>query len=489
MNELLSKGVIESLIETACQVVIEKGISTRNTELQEAANKNEFLMVRNGRIYPSKEWLAETIKHLKQNNIATVEGQYTNQHGWPDMLVDCNADNNLIVKLTDLPYQFCDHRERKIIPLTRNHTIEGTKLLHVLSEKKGIRGYSCGVPQDTADVLKPIEQYLIGFRYNKNGGATIQAISPEVEAEFAQIRAIAEGRTDVETRELMLFSPSPMILDADDLYQCFKSNITISRFMVGSMPMMGMTGPVDPIGSYTLALAESLGAAAILHALLPQAKAYIYPHPQAMDLRSGQMAFGTVEHARLEMIKIQVMKSLGLPYYNLKDIMTSAQMPGSMAQGDKALGIYTGVMAGYKAFNLMPLSTDQIWSPVQALLDIEATQNAWNTIQPLQNEVAVSNAIETISEVIDNGYLFAETADTLMNMHENYDMDVLHNRFFSSEVWATGGKPHELNAVEEKSFGLIDSWNFRPEQHKLESVIDIYSKLCKRYNATPLPLD
>src|SRR4030042_6655080 len=135
------------------------------------------------------------------------------------------------------------------------------------------------------------------------------------------------------------------------------------------MPMMGMTGPVDPVGVYVQGLGEGLGAAAILHALFPEARAYVYPHPQVMDLRSGHMAFGTVEHARLEMIKMQVMKALNLPYYNLKDIMTSAQMPGSMAQGDKALGFFTGIMAGYRAFNLMALSTDQVWSPVQALLD------------------------------------------------------------------------------------------------------------------------
>jgi len=38
-------------------------------------------------------------------------------------------------------------------------------------------------------------------------------------------------------------------LDADDLYLCFKPGINLSSFMVGSMPMMGMTGPVDPVGS------------------------------------------------------------------------------------------------------------------------------------------------------------------------------------------------------------------------------------------------
>lgn len=105
-------------------------------------------------------------------------------HDWRDMIANKEDTQPPIIKLTDLPYQYCDHKERKITPLTRQQVIQGTKLLHVLSEQKDIRGYSCGVPQDTYPYLKAVEQYLIGFRYNRNGGGTIQSIAPEVEESF-----------------------------------------------------------------------------------------------------------------------------------------------------------------------------------------------------------------------------------------------------------------------------------------------------------------
>jgi trimethylamine:corrinoid methyltransferase-like protein len=487
MIKLLSDRTVEEMISSACKLVVEKGLMTRNAELLHSAGKNETLKVKGNRIFPSSKALESCLNHLKQNRISTTD-LYENQHGWPDMLIDFAAQNDLLIKLTDLPYQFCNHHSQQIIPLTREHVIEGTKLMHVLSVQQDIKGYTCGVPQDTANPLKTIEQYLIGFRYHQNGGGTIQSVSAEVEMEFNEIRCIAEDRDNLHERSLMLFSPSPMILDADELYLCFKPGITISSYMVGSMPMMGMTGPIDPVGSYTLGIAEVIGAATILHALIPKAKAYIYPHPQAMDLRSGQMAFGTVEHARLEILKLQVMKALGLQYYNLKDIMTSAQMPGSMAQGDKALGFFTGLMAGYKAFNLMPLSTDQVWSPVQALLDIDALKNAWAATRPIKIPDHL-NSMETIAEVIDNEILFAETNDTLMNMAENYDMNPLHNRFFSSEVWNSAGRPLEIKAVEDKCNDLIASWDFHPDQDKLEKILSIYFKLCKKYNTVPIRMD
>ncbi len=488
ISKLLPDKLLREIISEACKVVINNGLKTRNTDLLHKSASAETLYVKNGRIYPSSEAMEACLSHIKKNRVP--DGDLNgNHHGWQDMIVNHFPGEKIIIKLTDLPYQYCDYKTRQIVPLTRKDVIEGTKLIHVLSEKRNIKGYSCGVPQDTAGPLKAVEQYLIGFRYNRNGGGTIQSVDAALEDEFSKIRAIAEDQENTDDRSLMLFSPSPLILDTDELYLFFKPGIKITDFMVGSMPMMGMSGPVDPIGAYVLGLAEVLGAAAVLHALFPEAKAYIYPHPQAMDLRSGQMAFGTVEHSRLEMIKMQIMKGLHLQYYNLKDIMTSAQMPGSTAQGDKALGFFTGLMTGYKAFNLMPLSTDQVWSPEQALLDVQALSDAAEAIRHIEGDESVYRAAGTISEVLEKNCLFAETVDTLMNMQHNYQFDFLHKRFQTSEAWKNAGQPEELFAIEQKKEELIAQWDYHPPQDKLEKVIDIYYKLCSQFNTEPLKFD
>jgi trimethylamine:corrinoid methyltransferase-like protein len=488
MLKLLPDQLVSEMISEACKTVIKNGLKTRNNNLLHIGASIETLFVKDGRIYPSAEAMESCLSHIKNNQVP--DGDLNrNHHGWLDMIVNHFPEKKIIIRLTDLPYQYCDLKTRQIIPLTRKHVVEGTKLMHVLSEKYGVKGYTCGVPQDTAAQLKAVEQYLIGFRYNRNGGGTIQSVDAGIEDKLSKIRAIAEEWENPDERSLMLFSPSPLTLDSDDLYLCFKPGIKITGFMVGSMPMMGMTGPVDPVGVYVLGLAEVLGGAAVLHALFPKAKAYIYPHPQAMDLRSGQMAFGTVEHARLEMIKMQVMKALDLQYYNLKDIMTSAQLPGSLAQGDKALGFFTGLMSGYKAFNLMPLSTDQVWSPEQALLDVQALSDAWEVIQAVNGNGAVSRASETISEVLEKNYLFGETADTLMNMELNYQSDTFQKRFQTSEAWKDSGRPEELDAIQQKKTELLALWDYQPPPDKLRKVMDIYFKLCKQCNVEPLNMD
>jgi trimethylamine:corrinoid methyltransferase-like protein len=488
MYKLLADNVLNEMIEEAFRIPVRTGIKTRSDDLLKKAAGVETLAVKNGRIYPSAEAMESCRACLKNQRVPDGDSS-GHHHDWKDMIVNHFTEAKIIIKLSDLHYQYCNFRTRQIIPLKREHVIEGTKLIHVLSELKGIKGYTCGVPQDTAASLKPVEQYLIGYRYNRNGGGTIQSVAAEIEDEFSKIRAIAEDWEFPDQRSVMLFSPSPMVLDSDDLYLFFKKGIHITSFMIGSMPMMGMTGPVDPVGVYILSLSEVLGGAAILHAIFPEARVYIYPHPQAMDLRSGQMSFGTVEHARLEMMKIQVMKALELQYYNLKDIMTSAQMPGSMSQGDKALGFFTGLLAGYKAFNLMSLSTDQVWSPIQAMLDVDAVTNAWETVQPLDQMNPIERTSELITEVDESNILFAETADTLLNFNQHYKTEVLFNRFQSAETWQYAGRPEELDSVEQKYSELIDRWNYQPPQGKLSKIMDIYHNLCRYYNTEPLKID
>lgn len=183
------------------------------------------------------------------------------------------------------------------------------------------------------------------------------------------------------------------------------------------------------------------------------------------------------------------MEALDLPYYNLKDIMTSAQMPGSLAQGDKALIFYTGIMAGYRAFNLMPLSTDQGWSPIQALLDIENLQSAWKSLDSTKLEGDIKEAEEVIVETLESGSLFAEHTHTLMNMLDSYDMNLWQQRYFTSESWIDAGSPDEYKALEEKVDSLTDSWDYHPNQQKMEQIYDIYLSLCRQFNTDPLKLD
>lgn len=137
----------------------------------------------------------------------------------------------------------------------------------------------------------------------------------------------------------------------------------------------------------------------------------------------------------------------------------------------------------------MPLSTDQGWSPIQALLDIENLQSAWKSLDSTKLEGDIKEAEEVIVETLESGSLFAEHTHTLMNMLDSYDMNLWQQRYFTSESWIDAGSPDEYKALEEKVDSLTDSWDYHPNQQKMEQIYDIYLSLCRQFNTDPLKLD
>jgi len=186
---------------------------------------------------------------------------------------------------------------------------------------------------------------------------------------------------------------------------------------------------------------------------------------------------------------MEIMNTLEVPYYNLKDISTSSQIPGSIAPGDKTLGFFSGILAGYRTFKIMPLSTDQGWSSEQTILDIQHLQNSLITLDKSNLNSDWNSSYNVMEEVIDNGGLFAENTHTLMNMSDSYDVNEVYKGYYSSEIWKDAGRPKELNAVSLKIAEYLDTWAYRPSQEKLEKIVDIYVSCYKEQNTKLIDIE
>jgi trimethylamine:corrinoid methyltransferase-like protein len=480
---LVSSVIFEQMVEYAIKTILETGIGTSNNLLLEKAEKNG-LIVRTGRIYPDRKMVMNAMDHVKSHRLPE-DHAFGNYHNWFDNLVPRPNKNELVIRVNDRATYYTDYPDHSFRPLSRQDVINGTKLIHMLHKNSGIVGYSCGTPQESHELLKGFEQYIIGFRYNQMGGSTEVPSNAELLNIYFDIREIAEDGFNRHLPDVSIWSPSPMILDSDELNLFFQEGTLVNRVLIGSMPIMGLTGPVDPVGNFTLALAETLGGATILNVLFPQTACYIMPHPQAMDLNTGLISFGTVEHFRLELIKTELFRYLELPYAMVKDTLTSAQIPDLMCQADKMLQIVSSITHGTNAFSICPLSCDEGWSPVQCLLDAEYIQNAWSLHSPVEGENRAEEAYRNIQRSVKNKLLFGEMDDTLMNMFSNYQINGLFTRAFSYQKWNEMGKPSSLAKIPDQIDQLISAWDYVPPANKWHDIIAIYHKLCRRYGVNP----
>lgn len=466
-RHLLNQECLEAILASALQIVEQTGIETNRDDLLAKAAPLAGLSVRGRRIAVSRERAQEVLDILRQR-------QPQSDNDTPEKLHLGVSDRSLLI---------ADHRQRELRPMTRREVVEGTKLIDAMTPK-GVVGNTCGTPQESIPELRDLEQYLIGFRYSRNGGNTNMPTVPEVTECLLAIREIAEDGFDRRRRSFDLWVPSPLRLEASALDELLEFDGEVTSFCVGSMPIMGLTGPVDPVGIMTLTVAETLGGAAILHALFPDAAIRLFPHPEPMDPKTGMMAFGTPEWCRLEILQQEIREYLALEPHRM-DLLTSSCMPDAQAQADKLAALSFGMNYGITYFNSYPLCTDEAWSPVQFVLDVEWAHSAWSICRPLNDPARAEAAVGALQEAVAEAKIFAQMEDTALNLRKYYHFSKIP-RVFSSNQWVANGKPDAIAAAETRAREGVEKASFCPPQDKLDRVTAIYERACKRFGVAAM---
>jgi trimethylamine:corrinoid methyltransferase-like protein len=183
---------------------------------------------------------------------------------------------------------------------------------------------------------------------------------------------------------------------------------------------MGITAPMNPVQTWIQALAETLGAAAILQVRFPGVPVDIFPHPKPADLATGGYAMGTPE-----MHLFDALKSVLLPHYGLrppwgKSAVIGAAVPGPQAMQERASAFLLGYLHGYRAFDMAgAMSHGDVFSPVQLLLDTEAVTWAERYARGLEWTPEPAD-IERWVAIAGGDGLFADDSDEVARMRGTY---------------------------------------------------------------------
>jgi trimethylamine:corrinoid methyltransferase-like protein len=470
------------MVSSALRMIHEIGVETNRKDVLEKAQTLSGLTVRGNRIYVAAEVAHEVIEQSRTNRLAVRKNRvYT----VPERARTTRPESPVIY-VSDRATWIADHHAQELEPLTRADVIAGTKLIDALTPR-GVEGNTCGTPQDTISPLQPIEQYLIGFRHSRHGGSTCILPVPEAARFLLEMRNIAEEHFNPDQRDFSVWVPSPLKLEGNELDNMLDADAQVASVFVGSMPIMGLTGPADPVGVYTLALAETLGGAAILHRLHPDAKVTFRPHPQPMDPQTGIMAFGTPEWIRLELMQKEVLEHLGMVIERM-DNLTSACIPDAQAQADKMASVALGIAHGFTCFGMFSLCADQAWSHVQLVLDVEYVRAAWEAQKQITSAQRADDAFNTLKLSVQENELVGAMRDTVSHLRENYFRSPLP-RVFSASQWKTTGRPNPLANAEAYAWELIENADYAPPEDKYRRVMDVYHRACREFGAEPMRLD
>ena len=148
-------------------------------------------------------------------------------------------------------------------PLTERDAVEMAKLSDALRDRD-VLGGAPGAPQDLPPRLRSVAQYKISAEWSRAGHyAPVSSV-----AEYRAIREMARVLGQDFSMECYLISPLRLEGDevsavVDHLETCGPADKPVPVTTL-SMPTMGLSGPVDPLGIFVLGLAESMGGCATL---------------------------------------------------------------------------------------------------------------------------------------------------------------------------------------------------------------------------------
>jgi trimethylamine:corrinoid methyltransferase-like protein len=413
--------------------------------LQRLAGRPGFL-VEGNRVHPS----AARIE-------AYVAGMRARHHDAPPI-----ADAPPILYATDRPLYLVDDDGARIRPFTTQDVIDGAKLVAMLYDR-GVRGGVVGLPADLPPAQAPFEQILIALRYGRCGGYTSHGFTAWHARYLEQIM-----RTQGATFDLSVWMPSPFRLEGNELEVVLAMEGRFDSLGVGSMPLMGITAPMNPLQTWIQALAETLGAAAILQELFPTVPVDIFPHPKPADLATGGYAMGTPE-----MHLFDALKSALLPWYGLqppwgKSAALGAVVPGPQAMMEHTAAYVIGYLHGYRAFDMAgTLSYGDVFSPVQLLLDLEAVSWAERYARGVE-WAPEADDIDRWARIAAGDGLFADDPDEVARMREVYRLP----RYFTP-VTTSGwiDTPRDPIAEAKRDVKrLIASHDVEPDWEKLRAV-------------------
>lgn len=441
----VNEAQLRDMHDAALRIIAQVGFSVEHEALRRELLRHAQVREHEGRLSPTSDLVEAWVAQAQARPVSKP------------------APGPPVLEVWDRPLLMVDRDGRLRVP-TQADVVWGTKLVAVLADR-GVVGGGCAVPGDVPARLQPVEQFLLTARYAPAGGRTTQVTDIPTAAAVRELDRLY-GRPHVRSAWL----PSPMRLGGPEVDILWHFRGEVTALGVGTMPSMGLTGPCDYLAVYTLALAETIGAAALLSLVLPGVPIGIAPHPQPADMHTGGLLFGCAEWQLLDLMHRDIFAYYGQSW-GRKDIITSAARPGWQAQADRAMGLMLGFANGYSLFAAGgSLAVDEIWSPAQLMLDVELVEAGAHVGRGSEAAPGLGSEalVAVVAEAVADSALFGALPSTLANLRSVYLPQKLTRR--PTRAAQTGPAAQDLREAWAEADRLVAGYDYEPPADLLREV-------------------
>lgn len=451
---------VQRIVDTAVQLLEQTGLSVRNDALAKRLSQAGF-EVRGQHVLVPAAVSCGFLERWRQRVRDEDAPQADRFDGWRQ-------------PLTGYFNEYCANllpaAEKKPVPFTVDRLIQATDTAAHLCRLYGQTPGVVGQPGDVPGELQSLTRCLVGMLCTP-GPYPMEPCSMLSAAYLFRLADLCGQRI----RKLNVYMATPLYFGGESVDIALAFAGRIERIKVTSMPALGCNAPLDLESALCLGLAESMGGAAVMETLTGLTCDFLVQlHP--FDFWAVNFVYGTPETQLLSEAAVDFNAALrGVKSERRRaNIHVMAKTPGVQAAAEKSAMITAGVRGGAVSFSgIGTLSLDEIYSPVQAALDMEMLEQAgrlrggWPCDEPQD----AADMLRRIREGLDAGYMNTDlTLDCLADC-------VWHSRLFTRYTLAEYHRRDEREAVE-KAADMVRQYErcaplYRPERAMLREMKQI----------------
>jgi len=349
---LLKDFEVTAIHKGALRILVEMGMEIQNEKLLAACESAGYTV---NYTQQRVRFTAAAVEHF----IAEAE-----KYDWEHLLPSVSATAGVYHGL------YHDPETGKLLPWTEERLAFYFALANALPNVSGCSMLGSRLPVPA--LLEPLYERYYCWKYGAEEGGSIDLdeVCPHL-LELYQRVACHRGVPLNQVFRANVYLVPPMKLGRHEAYQVAYFWERGLRVGIGDMYAMGASAPVTVAGAVTLNLAEQLALCMLNSALYNIKRLHLGSSLSPLDMRTLIYPFGRPESVAANLMTAQLARFYGAAYFGHGGL-TTAKLPSPEAGFQKAYTAIPILLAGGSFWmDAGLLSVDQVYSPVQMILDDE----------------------------------------------------------------------------------------------------------------------
>jgi trimethylamine:corrinoid methyltransferase-like protein len=327
--------------------------------------------------------------------------------------IERNTRDRLVGALSGYTMDCKDYRSGRVEPFTVETLEEHAKLVQKIRKRyPALLSTAPGYPSDVPPEMESVAKYRTSVKYC-DGEWLFEPTSLAAANYLFEMADVVGHKVD----RLPVYPVTPLVYSGDSIDIVLANKDRLKSAYVFSMPSLGVTAPLSVSMSFAVVLAEVLGSGLLTHELTGL-DILIRPEIFPYDMRSMNYAYGSPEKFVYEAMSADFLAQLlDVPVnYHCTNIHSMSML--EKVYMDRYSLMTAGALFGATKFYCVgTLGFDQIFSPVQLILDLEMIRQLQRMIDLGGIEEIPVDFADMIGKNIDGNFI---ATDLTRRNYKNY---------------------------------------------------------------------